>query len=332
MSKKIKLGQFNTTQDFWLKKHILDFINSSKMSIAFDPFAGKGDLIKIAYKYGINKTIGLDIDTTLNWEYNDSLIDIPFYEDTIIITNPPYLAKQSATRRKLNLEKYFQTSRYDDLYLIALDRMLEKYKYVVAIIPESFINSNYKKKDLLKSITILEQNPFEDTEVPVCVACFDGKSKEFDKILLYKNEEFVNNFKNISEMSIIPKKNVKMNFNDVNGWLAIRAVDSTDDNTRIKFDFKDNIKYDWNNRIKVSSRHFTLIKIVLNEDMKKDFVIKCNDTLNKLRLETSDLVLTPFMGNTKKGIRRRRLDFSLARAIIELTYESLNMKEVKNEK
>ena len=104
--------------------------------------------------------MGLDIDPNLNWDLNDSLVSIPQELDSIIVTNPPYVAKQSATRKKLGLEKYFKDSTYDDIYLIALDRMLESSDFVVAIVPESFINSSYKKKDRLSSITILEQNPF----------------------------------------------------------------------------------------------------------------------------------------------------------------------------
>ena len=47
------------------------------------------------------------------------------------------------------------------------------------------------------------------------------------------------------------------------------------------------------------------------------FVDKCNEILYGIRKNSSDLLLTPFMGNTKSGKRRRRLDFRLARAIIE---------------
>ena len=62
---KIKLGQFFTRQKFWLKPQIIDFILNSKCSIAYDPFAGAGNLINISKLYGINKIIGLDIDLSL---------------------------------------------------------------------------------------------------------------------------------------------------------------------------------------------------------------------------------------------------------------------------
>jgi hypothetical protein len=327
MSKKKMLGQYFTKSDVWLQSQIIDFIKSSNCKIAYDPFAGEGDLIKVSKQYGISEVIGLDIDNNLDWEYNDSLIQIPHIENAIIITNPPYLAKQSATRRKIDLSNYFQYSKYDDIYLIALDRMLEAQKYVVAIIPESFINSSFTNKHLLHSITVLEDNPFLDTDAPVCVVCFDGIKKSFDKIKVYKNDGYVNHLQYIVDVRIRPFNHINMKFNDKSGWLGLRAVDSTDDNVKIQFDFKDSIKYDWQNRIKVSSRHFTLISIDIPQDKRHDFIDRLNDLISVLRVNSKDLILTPFMGNTKNGRRRRRMDFNLARAIIELVHTNMKLEK-----
>ncbi|MCQ2776587.1 MAG: hypothetical protein MJ217_02565 [Bacilli bacterium] len=162
----------------------------------------------------------------------------------MIITNPPYIAKQSASRKKLNLSKYFEKSRYDDVYLIALDKMLLAQEFVVAIIPESFINSNYLQKGRLNSITVLEENPFLDTENPVCVVCFDGKVKPFSKIKIYKNDTFVNTLEEIEKLRPRPCKTNKIIFNDKSGWLGLRAIDGTDGIKRISFDLKENIPYD----------------------------------------------------------------------------------------
>lgn len=94
--KKISLGQFFTKNDFWLKNHILEFIKSTGATIAFDPFAGDGDLLRAAKNIGFKKTKGLDVDRSLNWNYNDSLSLIPKINNSIIITNPPYLTNYSA--------------------------------------------------------------------------------------------------------------------------------------------------------------------------------------------------------------------------------------------
>lgn len=319
-TKKIKLGQFFTKKDLWLKPQIHKFIESSNKSIAYDPFAGGGHLLTAAENIGFKLTKGLDIDTNLSWDINDSLISIPLVEDSIIITNPPYIAKQSAKRKKIDLSKYFDSTVYDDVYLLSLDKMLEHHKYVVAIIPESFINSNYKKKNLLYSITILEENPFDDTENPVCVVCFDGKPKSYDKIKVYKGEKYLNNLEYFNNLRISPNKSIKISFNDKNGWLGLRATDSSNGINRISFFEKDAIKYDWDKNIKVSSRHITLIDIQLPKSKQKELINNANKIIDKLRESTSDVIFTPFKGNDKFNKRRRRLDFKLARAILEIAY------------
>lgn len=323
-NKKVKLGQFFTKASIWLKPQVIDFISNTNTTVAYDPYAGGGDLLNASRDLlGFKKTIGLDIDSKLNWEVNDSLKNIPHIENAIIITNPPYLAKQSAVRKKIDLKEYWEISCYDDLYLIALERMIEAQKNVVAIIPESFINSSFKKKDLLSSITILEENPFEDTECPVVVACFDGIKKSLADVKIYKNERYINSLEFINSVRLEPNNKIKIIFNTLDGWLGLRAVDSTDDKTFIHFAFKEDIDYDWEHRIKVSSRHFSLIDVDIPARKKSAFVSECNKILNDTRSRSSDILLTPFMGNTKGGTRRRRLDFRLARAIIEKAYKNV---------
>ena len=85
MNEKKKLGQYFTKKDLWLKTQIIDFIKNSNCTIAYDPFAGNGDLLKISNLYGIHKVKGLDIDKGLNWEINDSLKNIPHIDNAIII-------------------------------------------------------------------------------------------------------------------------------------------------------------------------------------------------------------------------------------------------------
>lgn len=326
-NKKIKLGQFFTRNPLWIKPQIANFIRNSNCTIAYDPFAGGGHLLKAAQDIlDIENIVGLDIDESLSWKKNDSLISIPHLDDAIIITNPPYIAKQSASRKNINLLKYFATTTYNDIYLLALDKMIEAQKYIVAIIPESFINSSFRRKDLLYSITVLEENPFCDTENPVCVACFDCEPKNEDEIRVYKNDKIVGTIKSINDARIAPKNNISITFNSLIGWLGLRAIDSTNDKTVIKFDFKENIKYDWEHRIKVSSRHFSLIDINVPDELRQLFVNRCNERLSDIRIKSSDILLTPFKGDTRSGMRRRRLDFKLARAIMEKVYDEVIAK------
>ena len=325
--KKRSLGQFFTQDDCWLQPQVVEFIDSSKCSIAYDPFAGSGCLFAPVTNAvsSVTRVMGLDIDASLGWKVNDSLLSIPSIPDAIIVTNPPYISSYSASRKRLGegLKKYFDLTNYDDVYLLALDRMLSAQKNVVAIIPETFINSPYRQKNLLHSITVLEQNPFQDTDTPVVVACFDSKTKPFSSVRIYKDARFVCTLADIENCRMSPSNDVAMKFNDLNGWLAVRCVDTTNPDDMLRFDFRDRIDYDWDKGIKVSSRLLTLIAIDVPMNKRQTLINECNSILRSLRERSHDLVLSPFKGNMKNGVRRRRLDFLTCRAIVEKAYKHI---------
>lgn len=131
---KKELAQYFTVKA-WKTSYVNDFINKFKHLGVLDPFAGNGDLIN---EY--NDHIGMDIDKSLGWEYNDSLKHIN-HTDRLIITNPPYMARNSATKNKSDFMKYFLNNKYEDIYMLALEKCLQSSYYVVAIIPETFINN-----------------------------------------------------------------------------------------------------------------------------------------------------------------------------------------------
>ena len=322
---KKKLGQYFTQKDLWLKPQIIDFIKNSHCTIAYDPFAGKGDLLKIKKLYGITETKGLDIDPNLNWETNDSLENIPHLDNAIIITNPPYLTKYSASRKHLITDKmltYF--SSHTDLYQLALDKMLEAEDYVVAILPETYINSKFFNKHLsrLYSITILTENPFYDTENPVCVACFDNVLKNPPQIKVYIDAEYLNDYSYFKKLKLTPKNNYAIRFNVKEGNLALRAVDLTVEDKKIRFFEAKDLDYS-PEKICYSSRLITIIDLDCSDLDIKELVKECNRILEEYRALTNDVILSPFKGNTKNGKRRRRLDYKTARCIIEMAIAHL---------
>lgn len=322
--KKRALGQYFTEGAEWLQPQVEAFISGCGCSVAYDPFAGTGCLLSLVRKRleTIKEVKGLDIDASLGWETNDSLVNIPHVEDALIVTNPPYLSNYSASRKKIGdrVKKYFESTRYDDVYLLALDKMLEAQRNVVAIIPETFINSPYLQKNKLHSITILEQNPFLDTDTPVVVVCFDSIVKGYEAIRIYKNSDYVCTLQDVERCRIVPDNSVPIKFNDPQGWLAVRCVDSTDPADMLRFDFKDGISYDWEKGIKVSSRLLTLVTIDVPDEKRKLFIDECNAILGDIRKTSHDIILSPFKGNMKNGVRRRRLDFLTCRAIMERAY------------
>ena len=323
VKEKKKLGQYFTKKDLWLKPQIIEFIKNSKCTIAYDPYAGNGDLLKVSSEYGINNTKGLDIDDNLKWEINDSLKNIPHMDDAIIITNPPYLTKYSASRKNINIDyKYFK--EHTDLYQLAIDKMLEAQDFVVAIVPETYINSKFFEKNLSRvfCVTILTENPFDDTENPVCVVCFDNIIKIPPEVKVYVDGEYLNDYSYFKELRLTPKNDYSIRFNVQNGKLALRAVDLTTNDKKIKFYEKEELNYDLT-KIGNSSRLITIIDLDCSDIDIKDLVSECNRLLEDYRNKTKDVTLSPFKGNTKEGRRRRRLDYKTARCIIEMAISNL---------
>lgn len=316
--KKIDLGQFNTKLSVWLKPQVEDFIRTSPCVNGLDPFAGDGDLIKAMFKLNFEEVRGLDIDPSLNWKINDSLVDIPYYKNTVVVTNPPYYARVSASRKKSSCLKYFEGNNFADLYQIAIGNVLEKYREAVFIIPETyFLTDDMFFKEDLHSITVLEDNPFYDTDCPVCVACFSkGELFEQPSYDIYKNDQFLFSNGGLEDISkeYSSKSDVKVVFNDKNGNIGLRGVDGVSPDQKIKFCLPEELNYDLD-KIKVSSRAITILNVSGNFN-KKDVIERANYYLNKLREETSDVIFAPFKGNNKAGERRRRLDFKWAKKIL----------------
>lgn len=329
MTKKLKkkktLGQFFTKNNFWLKKHLIDFIHSTQADIAFDPFAGEGDLLRVLKELGIPKSIGFDIDRKLNWQYNDSLISIPTIKNSVIITNPPYLTNYSAKRKKIygQVKKYFENCHHDDLYKLSIEKCFSN-QYGIMIVPETFINSNFPKNRLV-SITIIEDNLFNDTETPVCIICFDGREKDYSEIKVFKNDTELKSLAYYEQLRKKPTRNIQISFNEPKGNIALRAVDTTNPYKPIQFMKPEEIDYDLST-IKHSSRLITLINFKIEKKLLTPIINNSNQILEEFRFKTKDILLSPFKGNKNNGERRRRLDYTSARSILEEAYQSLQAK------
>ena len=223
----------------------------------------------------------------------------------LIITNPPYLAKNSACRKKID----FVTTKYDDLYKLCLEIMLKNCDYVGAIIPASFINADLFL-DRLHSYTLLSSQMFADTENPVCLALFSPHKSNY--VYLYENDKYVGELHSLKKQveEILTNKNspTTITFNNKQGNLGLRAIDGTRSPSIAFID----AQLVPSSKIKVSSRHLTRIHI--SQEINLNLL---NEKLKKLREITNDFFLTPFRGLRKDGKFRRRLDFQLARKIIE---------------
>jgi hypothetical protein len=284
-----------------------------------DPFAGDGHLLE-AIKSDpvlgprVKQATGFDIQGD-TFPFNDSLVAIPNPQRAVIVTNPPYLANHSAKRKGVDqlVAKYFDGSTQKNLYRIALEKALESADYVVAIIPETFLLSTFTKHRLELAV-VIQDSLFGDTDAPALVACFTKESCADARI--FTGNQSIGNLSEILALrdSTAPKHTIV--FNDRNGRIGLRAVDGSDGKTPIAFVAARDFEYP-SDSVAVSSRLMTYLDLPeIGEADLAAVIEQANGILLQIRLASGDLVLAPFKGNDRNGKRRRRLDYGLARKIL----------------
>jgi len=319
---KVSLGSFYTTKSGWLTDQVRQFLEkalSESNGYLLDPFAGDGHLLE-AIKSDpvlgprVKQATGFDIQGEL-FPFNDSLVSIPNPQRAVIVTNPPYLANHSAKRKGVDqlVAKYFANSTQKNLYRIALEKALESADYVVAIIPETFLLSTFTKHRLELAV-VIQDSLFGDTDAPALVACFTKDDCADARI--FTGNQSIGTLSEILALrdSTAPKHTIV--FNDRNGRIGLRAVDGSDGKTPIAFVAARDFEYP-SDSVAVSSRLMTYLDLPeIGEADLAAVIEQANGILLQIRLASGDLVLAPFKGNDRNGKRRRRLDYGLARKIL----------------
>ena len=163
----------------------------------------------------------------------------------VCITNPPWLARNSATRRGL---PFPEATRYDDLYKYALEQCLTHCEWVAAIIPEAFIRSGLFLQRLRDFISLVPQTQmkkkqkntrpypldkagkrglvmFEDTEHPVGLALFVPYATP--EVRVWRNNQRLGGLNELRTHLPMPSSNRSIVFNDPKGNLGLIAIDNT---------------------------------------------------------------------------------------------------------
>ena len=331
--RKVSLGSFYTTKSGWLTLQVAKFLETAlrdSKGLLLDPFAGDGHLLDAVTQHKtlgdkVSKALGFDIQGSV-WPINDSLLEIPNKQRAVIVTNPPYLANHSAKRKGVSslVAKYFEQSAQKNLYMIALQNCLASSDYVVAIIPETFLLSSFSKQRLQLAV-IIQSELFGDTEAPALVACF-GKN-ECASARIFIGDQSVGRLEDVLALRESSAKKQRIVFNDPRGRIGLRAVDGSDGKSPIEFLLADSFDYPAESVV-VSSRLMTYLELPELSDLHVPEVIKeANRELNRIRKASADLVLAPFKGNDRNGKRRRRLDYGLARRVLNQAVEEATRKK-----
>lgn len=272
-----------------------------------EPFAGRGSLVERLKELNLcSRWRGFDIlPAAEKVERRDTLADFPRGFD-VCVTNPPWLAKNSATARGLP----FPVCEFDDAYKFALDKCLTNCAWVAALVPESFIRAGLFE-GRLEVFVSLTGAMFLDTAHPVGLAlfapCVSADVEVWSGMrrvgLLSELRGFV--------PAVSARRRRAVRFNSPSGNLGLIALDNTR-GPSIRFCEPEELD---GYEVGVSSRAVTKM------DVPFDFCIDgCNGFLNSFRENTGDVLMTSFRGLRKDGMYRRRLDWGLARTIVARSF------------
>lgn len=333
-----EMGQFYTAQNIFQLQPFLDWHNQipeSKRKVTLEPFAGKNGLIEMLKSANlVQDFVSYDIHPkSEDVKKRDTIKRFP-KGFSLAVTNPPFLARNVATRNGLE-PQLSEMEEFNDVYLRCLSIVLENCEYVAMIVPESFIVSPLFKDRLNCVISINIKRLFKDTEQPVCIALFNPEKQKDFKV--YRCNDYLGYFYETQEnvltwlLSGVPIHDYKkdtykhegIKFHVLDGQIGVNCIDATNQNKKMKFIPGEEIE---DKDVGYHARLRAKFKVTPPAHKKLDievFINECNEALNTYREKTQDMFLTAFKGLRDDGKYRRRMDFTTVRMIVNHVYFKL---------
>lgn len=283
-----------------------------------EPFAGSGAIVAMLRDEGlIDDVVAYDIAPEAPWIIKkDCFASFPDC-DGVIVTNPPYIARNSARRRGLD----FPETEFSDAYQHALDLMLARAGFVAAIVPAAFGTLDLFRDRLTHVINLPFADMFEDTNHPVCLSLFEPDSC---CVAFWQWDRYIGEERSLRSALMSPPALLQIAFNVPEGRIGLRATDCTS-TASIAFVPGSEIP---SSQVKRSSRAITRLEIEDLPDEDVEAVIRAaNQHLDHIRRITEDAILTPFKGVRRDGRFRRRLDYRTARIILGLAMDTMKSGE-----
>lgn len=319
MSKK-EYGQFFTTNAEYILDGMLGVFDNGKKVI--EPFAGNLDLL-----FSIKSDEMYDIEPRKkNIIKRDTLLFPPDYANKMVLTNPPYLARNKA-KDKTIFDKY----KVNDLYKAFLLSALEMSGGVIIIPVNFFCDEDFEVRNKFLSIfkilkvKIFEEVVFDDTDTQICAISFireenseqnvkfifSPSKKELEINLSKENGYKINPFGNLKNENIVSRLMLKDNKNKTH--IFLNAVDTGSPDGRIRLSYRDNYYFG-----KMTDRAFATlcINIPLTQKQEYDIINEFNRILEEERERYNSLFLTGFRNSTK-NYSRKRISFDVVYRIVE---------------
>ena len=302
---KREAGQYFTTGNPFSHPSFLHWAHKAGLPSKqiLEPFAGSNNLIALLEGMGLcQHSISYDlIPAAHGVQQRDTLRNFPKGYD-VCITNPPWLAKNSATVRGLG---YPSECPYDNVYKYALEQSLIHCGYVAMLVPESFITAHVLQ-DRLQDFISITAGLFSETTHPVGLALFVPEPVQ--DVTIWSGMTQVGLLSKLKSLRPSPHQDgFAIHFNREDGNVGLIALDNTKE-ASIRFcEVRELADY----RVKATGRHIT--KLLVNSHVK---IGEWNAVLNEFRDKTQDVLMTCYKGMRKDGKYRRRCDWALARGVI----------------
>lgn len=272
-----------------------------------EPFAGAGHIVQTLREGGVCDAV-YSFDIAPAHEevaMRDCLADFPAGY-TVTVTNPPWLARNSAARNGLP----YPARRHDDLYKYCLELCLQHCDFAALLMPASYLQSGLFFERLQTYILLHETN-FNDTESPACLALFTPQWST--QVGIYYDNTRIGTLAYMQSYLPVEKTNRRARFNDPKGVLGFVSFDNTK-TPSIHFCHAEELD---GHEIKHSSRFITRISGEFGGAGEINKLISnLNRAVATFRSNTWDVFLTPFKGMRSDGQYRRRMKYALARSFI----------------
>jgi len=324
MNNKVKFGQFYTKRSQYIIGNLLEDLDKDLKVV--EPFCGEGDLLIFDNEYEI-----YDIEPKIDGcEKRDTLTNPPNYEGKLVVTNPPFLARNKNKDKSL-----YDLYEVGDLYKVAIKSILTCSGGIL-IVPLNFFcdeddkirNLFFNRFDIIR-LNIFEETVFDDTTYTVCSFSFKIKEEELDHDTI--------------ECNFFPSKEVKFfDLKKETGWkmgsdfleiiesvdnigikrlriggipnsnLYLRAIDTGTEDGRISLSVKEEHFFG-----KESDRSFATL--IMDKNYTKEQEIKICERFNTIleyyRSKYNSMFLTNFRNSTT-SYARKRISFDVAYKLI----------------
>ncbi|MDE0526435.1 MAG: hypothetical protein OXI27_07580 [Thaumarchaeota archaeon] len=313
---KRQYGAYYTKQSPFELRPFKDWARSAGLGdcTVLEPFAGANDIVRMLQDsdacsrfacYDVASEAGQPAKDGIRVRRQDTLRSFPTGYHACV-TNPPWLARNSAHRRGL---EFRAPRKYDDVYKYALELALANCSYVAFIIPATFLRSRLFR-NRLKTFVLLEQKLFTDTDNPVCLALFTPRPQRTE---VWADNECLGYLDRLEDKYNLKVPNASgrlIRFNAPGGALGLRGVDNTK-KASIHFCRGSELAH---RTVRHSDRSITRIDPGVSVTSK--MIEELNEFLYKFRQDIHDVFLAPFKGLREDGHYRRRLDYATARGLI----------------